>query len=240
MDNLRWILLGIGLVIILGIYLYASLKSVRFRVPSLFGSSRRRPRRPAARDNEPGMEDNGSSPAEEFDALFLDEQDEAGGGASVSITRSQASAPVAEEQVFALFVTAPPGVPFRGPLLLNALDIARMTFGDMDIFHRVELVNGAERTLFYAANIREPGIFNPAAMEDFTTEGIAFFMQVGSAVDAVWAFEAMVEAARTLAESLGGTLCDSTRSALTKQTIGHMREAVVRSQLQQRMANTAS
>jgi cell division protein ZipA len=115
-----------------------------------------------------------------------------------------------------------------------------MEFGDMQIFHRVEVVDGHEKVLFSAANIREPGTFDLSAMENFTTEGLAFFMQVHNDVDAVWAFESMVESARILADSLDGTVCDATRSVLTKQTIGHMREEVISCQLHQRVANTAS
>ena len=102
------------------------------------------------------------------------------------------------------------------------------------------MVDGHEKVLFSAANIREPGIFDLSAMENFTTEGIAFFMQVHSGVYALWAFELMVESARILADSLDGTVCDTTRSVLTKQTIGHMREEVISCQLHQRVANTAS
>jgi len=50
----------------------------------------------------------------------------------------------------------------------------------------------------------------------------------------------MVEAARSLADSLGVTVCDATRSVLTNQTIGHMREDVIDYQLRQRVAKTAS
>lgn len=147
---------------------------------------------------------------------------------------------VSPDHVFSLFVLAPPRVPFRGPMLLGALAHAKLEHGDMQIYHRIEVVDGKEKTLFSAANIREPGTFDPAAMEHFTTQGLALFMQVHPGIDAVWAFEAMVEAARSLADSLDGTVCDATRSVLTKQTIGHMREAVISCQLQQRMAKTAS
>ena len=110
----------------------------------------------------------------------------------------------------------------------------------MQIFHRIELVHGQEKVLFSAANIREPGTFDLAEMEHFTTGGLALFMQVSPGVDAVAAFDAMVAAGRSLAESLDGSLCDATRSVLTRQAISHMREQVISCQLQQRVAKTAS
>jgi cell division protein ZipA len=110
----------------------------------------------------------------------------------------------------------------------------------MQIFHRTDTVDGDRKTLFSAANIKEPGIFDLSAMETFTTEGIVLFLQVPGAVDAVRAFDAMVESARILADNLDSVVCDAQRSVLTNQTISHMREEVVSCQLQQRVANAAS
>ena len=241
MENIRWILLLVGIVIVLGIYIAARLKTVQFSMPR-----RRRPARSAGRGRKtaPGLDGVGSdaldSGLDDMEQLFADES-------LPEIEEQVIAAPVRErapaaspDHVFSLFVLAPHGVPFRGQLLLGALAAARMEYGDMQIFHRVEVVDGHEKVLFSAANIREPGIFDLSAMENFTTEGIAFFMQLHSGVDAVWAFESMVESARILADSLDGTVCDATRSVLTKQTISHMREEVISCQLQQRVANTAS
>jgi cell division protein ZipA len=125
-------------------------------------------------------------------------------------------------------------------MLLDALEAAHLEYGDMQIFHRNEEVDGSERRLFSAANIKEPGIFDLAAMEHFTTEGIVLFMQVASDADAVRAFDAMVESATIMADDLSATVCDATRSVLTKQTISHMREEVIGCQLQQRVIKTAS
>ena len=50
----------------------------------------------------------------------------------------------------------------------------------------------------------------------------------------------LYEVITILAAELGGTVCDATRSVLTKQTISHMREEVIGCQLQQRVIKTAS
>jgi len=244
MENIRWILLLVGVVIILGIYLFARLKAVRLSLPR-----RGRPKPPAQRRKAVpvvdgfGVDEPVDSSIDELGELFP----EAGpAGLEEAVVAAPAREPrqprpeVSPDHVFSLFVLAPPGVPFRGPLLLGALAGARLEFGDMQIFHRIEVIDGKEKTLFSAANIREPGTFDLEAMEGFTTQGIALFMQVHPGVDAVSAFEAMVEAARGIADSLGGTVCDATRSALTRQTVGHMREEVIGCQLQQRMAKAAS
>jgi cell division protein ZipA len=125
-------------------------------------------------------------------------------------------------------------------VLTGALAAADLEYGDMQIFHRHEQVEGHEVSLFSVANIKEPGIFDLSAMENFTTEGLVLFMQLPGPGDDVLAFDAMVESARALAASLGGTVCDATRSVLTNQSIGHMREEVIGCKLQQRVANTVS
>jgi len=148
--------------------------------------------------------------------------------------------PAAPGRIFSLFILAPSGVPFRGPILLAALEDAMLEYGDMQIFHRSVVIDGKRQHQFSVANIREPGYFDLSAMENFTTEGIVLFLQVTPGVDAVRAFDAMVESAKMIADELGGTVCDATRSFLTKQTIGHLREEVIGCQLQQRVMKTGS
>ena len=240
MENMRWILLLIGILLIAGIYLYSRLQG-RDPDKSMWRRSRtRRLRRKTVQDLD----------GERFDNFMDDELDTMGRliagddgyaedeTASETSRQPAASAPV--DTVFSLFVIAPASVPFRGPVLLGALAAAKLEFGDMQIFHRVEVTGNRERVLFSVANIREPGIFDLSAMENFTSEGLALFMQVPGAVDAGSAFDAMVESANILAENLGGNVCDAARNALTQQSIRHMREEVINCQLHQRVAQTAS
>jgi len=240
MEKIRWILLLAGIVIVLGIYIFGRLKTAQFSWSRR--AARSAPRR--SRGIEPALDiPEVTAPIDpeldDFEHMLLDEGSMEAGG-QVIRAAGRKPAPVNPDQVFSLFVLAPPGVPFRGQLLLGALAAARLEYGDMQIFHRTELVNGREQVLFSAANIREPGTFDLAEMEHFTTQGLALFMQVRPGVDAVWAFEAMVAAGRSLAESLDGSVCDATRSVLTRQAIGHLREQVISCQLQQRVAKTAS
>jgi cell division protein ZipA len=241
MENIRWILLLVGVVIVLGIYVVARVRTMQFSLPR--GRKAKRPGR-RARKTVPSVDgmaaDSIDSEIDDFEQLFVDEPVSDVEENVIAAPSRQKAPAVSSDHVFSLFVLAPHGVPFRGQLLLGALAAARMEFGDMQIFHHVEMTDGHEKVLFSAANIREPGIFDLSAMENFTTEGIVFFMQVHSGVDAVSAFEAMVESARILADGLDGTVCDASRSVLTKQTIGHMREEVISCQLQQQVAKTAS
>jgi cell division protein ZipA len=135
---------------------------------------------------------------------------------------------------------APSGVPFPGSFIVEAMQNAGLEYGDMQIFHCLDRQRGGDLPLFSVANMLEPGTFDLSAMSTFTTSGMVLFLQLPGPADPVQAFDRMVEAARSLADSLGGTVCDATRSALTNQTIGHMREDVIDYQLRQRVAKTAS
>jgi len=252
MENLRWILLVAGLGVVLGIYLFSLYQSRKDDFPR-----RRKARREAPLveeindigefDYDDDLEDVVNQVGElyagdepDHDPLF----DELPQGDALEVTTAAAAsepeAAQSPDKVFTLYVMAPRGVPFRGPVLLGALADAGLEFGDMQIFHRTARVNGQEKILFSVANIKEPGIFDLSAMDDFTTEGIVLFFQVPGGVDGAQAFDAMVESARILANDLDSTVCDATRSVLTNQTIGHMREEVISYQLQQRVANAAS
>jgi cell division protein ZipA len=247
MDNMRWILLLVGAVIVLGIYIADRMQAWRKSRPARRRAGRRAA--PLKQDLEPGlerMEDTGSdanvdAELEQLGQLLAEDAASVRQSPVVEVRAAKPDpVPVPFDKVFSLFVIAPAGVPFRGPMLLGALQAAGLEYGDMQIFHRSEVINGQVKHLFSVANIREPGILDPAAMENFTTEGVALFMQVPGAVDAVHAFDVMLEAARILADKLDATVCDATRSVMTNQTTSHMRDEVISCQLQQRVASTAS
>ena len=238
MENMRWILLVVGVLLVAGIYIAGRLQS---REPKT-----RKRRSVAARLRRKTGPDLGGDAIDGFTIDELDSMDQllddgdSMPDEAVTGIRRKAPQTAATDKVYSVFVTAPTRVPFRGPVLLGALAVAKLEFGDMQIFHRTELVDGREKVLFSLANIREPGTFDLSAMDDFTTEGLALFMQVPCAVEAGRAFDAMIESARILADNLDGHICDARRSALTQQTIRHMREEIINYQLQQRVAQTAS
>ena len=242
MENLRWILLLAGVAVVLVVYLVSYYQG-RHKQPARRSSSRIPPVINAAVHDAGGM-DYTSDMDEELEQLGQIISADTPAVEEVVIEmpaeKHESVAATVQDKVYTLFVKSPRGVPFRGPILLGALAAAKLEFGDMQIFHRVEMHNGQEKILFSVANIREPGIFDLSEMENFTSEGIVLFMQVPGSVDAVRAFDAMVESARILADNLDSRVCDATHSPLTNQSISHMREEVISCQLQQRVANAAS
>lgn len=242
MNNIRWILLLAGAVILLGIYLFTRWQARRNALHPMEHFDEHG--RTGDREIDPlfdAVGDDGYIDAElqRMDRLITDDAPpvEDSNVKSLSGTPAEVHAP---EKIITLFVLAPTGVPFRGSFLMQAMSEAGLQYGDMQIFHYIEKQAGRDDTLFSVANIVEPGTFEPNRMDGFTTQGVVLILQLPGPADAIKAFDAMVTAARALATSLQGSLCDATRSVLTNQTISHMREEVVDYQLRQRVTKTAS
>ena len=194
MENLRWILLLAGIAVVLVVYLVSYYQGRRKQPPAPRNKLRSQPLL-IETDAVTADVDLTGAIDDELEQLgqIISADTPAAEAVSVVDMPAEKREPAAvADQVFMLFVEAPKGVPFRGPILLGALAAAQLEFGDMDIFHRVELDNGQEKILFSVANIREPGTFDLSAMESFTSEGVVLFMQVPGAADAVRAFDMMV------------------------------------------------
>jgi cell division protein ZipA len=72
-------------------------------------------------------------------------------------------------------------------------------------------------------------------MGTFDTPGLVLYLHLPAPVEAREAFDILIEKGRKLAEVLEGDLCDETRSVLTNQTIGHLKEKVEAYRFKQKM-----
>jgi cell division protein ZipA len=236
---MRWVILLIGIVVLAGIYVFSTWQTRRRSQPGAGHALRRSERIPVdvLFDDVPGN-DAVDAELESLGKLIAEDAD--AGAHAETPAPPPPPAFLQPDKVVTLFVLAPSGVPFPGSFLMDAMSDARLQYGDMQIFHRQEEDKDGRRTLFSVANIVEPGTFDPDAMENFSTPGLVLFLTLPGPFDAVRAFDAMVEAARSLANSLKGTVCDATRSVLTNQTVGHMREDIIDFQLRRRVARTGS
>jgi len=113
--------------------------------------------------------------------------------------------------------------PFPGQHLLEILVNADMSFGDMDIFHK--LLPDGEPALSLASAV-VPGTFDPATMETFSTPGVTLFMRVHELAEPVKMLDDMLAVAESIAVELGGEICDESRSVMTPQTIEHCRQSI--------------
>ena len=112
---------------------------------------------------------------------------------------------------------------FNGQQLLETLVNLDMSFGEMNIFHRLNEDGFSE---FSLANAVEPGTFDLADMDSMQTPGITMFMRVHELADPEHVFDQLINVATVLSEELGGTIKDQSRSVMTTQTIKHCRQEI--------------
>ncbi len=231
MDNLRVILLVFGLLLIGGLYL-------RYRSERLLPMLFSRIKRWFSRDDaEPPVAElpplDGDLPelrAAAPEALAADDvgpisalpEEEGGDG---------------ETLIIALNVMARAPARFHGLDILAALKATGFRFGDMNIFHYYPETGAGDRPLCSVANTVEPGRFDIEHMAELETPGLSLFMQLPGPMEGRAAFDKVLQLGRALAERLDGELCDETRSALTLQTIGHLKETIESFRFRQKMAH---
>jgi cell division protein ZipA len=267
MDNLRWVLLAVGVLVVAGVYLF---ESRRRRLREAGDDGLDEDERQLLGDLRPGREDD--DPFADLgnlrgDPLRLDDEDVARLGAMVPdaepeepvvpeappraerktpprAAEPRVQAPASEPRapssgaeprrggagsdlIIVLNVASEPGSPFAGAEVRAALESVDMRFGDMNIYHHFGIGDSrSERPVFSVANMLEPGTFDPARMDDFTTPGLVMFLRLPGPLDPRVAFELMLNTGQRLAEELGGELRDETRSVLGAQTIAHIRERI--------------
>ncbi|MBA1148933.1 cell division protein ZipA [Ectothiorhodospiraceae bacterium WFHF3C12] len=257
MDELRWLLLIIGLLLIVGVYAYGRYQDggegdgLLATVRGLF--QKRRRRNPlheqradfdraldeldsvvASEDREPDIEPLSIEPEDREPAV-----DEAPRRAAEPRSapreepreepQSEEPPPEThgEEKIVVLNVAAPEGEVFAGPAVFEALESVGLQMGEHDIFHRVLDTRDGRVALFSVANILEPGHFAVDDRDAFETPGLAFFLRLPGPFDGLAAFEQMHASAKAVAEALGGRLLDSRRCNLTAQAVEHIREELI-------------
>ena len=129
--------------------------------------------------------------------------------------------------VLQLNLAAPADAWFQGEDLQNAMDEVGLEGGDMNIFHRIRRGSGRPKTLFSIASMVKPGWFPLDDMSRFSTPGLTFFAQLPGPEDGITVLSEMLSAAHDLHRLLGGELQDGSHSALTRQTIEHMRTQIL-------------
>lgn len=128
------------------------------------------------------------------------------------------------DRIVSLYVAAKAGNKLRGQDIVVAAEKAGLTFGHMDVFHR--LVDGKPELgpIFSVANIIKPGSFDMARIAEVETPAIAFFLTLPAPVAALDAWETMEPAAQRMADLLDGVVLDEERNALGRQRIQHIRD----------------
>jgi len=200
-DGLRWLLLFFGLVVVVGVYIY----SRREQKPQQETESFKR-QTPTLGGEEAGSgEDVGAEEMVLVDAAAQEQ--------------------VAEKIVTLRLVARNRGS-FRGDDLILSMRGIGLRRGKFGIFHRFD---GDEDgpAVFSAASLVEPGHFDVENIKEQEFPGISLFLVLPGPMEGVDAFDLMIAAARTLAQSLDGELVDESGSTLSIQRERYMREEIV-------------
>jgi cell division protein ZipA len=200
MWELRWVLLGLGALLVIGVYLWTK---------GVF--SRRLPFRARIR-SEPTIGDvatEGVSIAERAPA----------GPPPEKVARK------APERIVALRL-----IPRRGELgsekAVLAMREVGLQYGRYKIFHRMKAEYG-EEPLFSVASLTEPGSFDLANLGETTIAGLSFFVVLPGIGDPVERFDKMIETARALAVELEADLHDERGSSWSVQRERYVREEII-------------
>lgn len=128
------------------------------------------------------------------------------------------------DKIVSLFVAARAGQSFHGPDIVVAAEKAGLTFGHMNVFHRLIDRHPEQGPVFSVANIMKPGSFDMTQIQSLETPALAFFLTLPAPVNALEAWDMMLPTAQRIAELLDGVVLDEERNALGRQRIQHIRD----------------
>ncbi len=128
------------------------------------------------------------------------------------------------DKIVTLYVAASAGQKLRGPDIVVAAEKTGLTYGHMNVFHRLVEAHPERGPVFSVANIMKPGSFEMAEIQSMETPAIAFFLTLPAPLPALDAWEMMLPTAQRMAELLNGLVLDESRNALGRQRIQHLRD----------------
>ena len=112
---------------------------------------------------------------------------------------------------------------FAGRSLRQAFASAGFWHGPLDIYH---LPDEAGRVVVSAAALAQPGTFDPSIMDSQRFSGLNLFAVLPGPMEEREAFDALVGAARTLAERLEGSITDQHGEELTPGRVQRLRQSL--------------
>lgn len=254
MNNMQWLLAGIGVVVLASIYLWG----IRSRIKEEIGKRRRRPER------EPVVFGESSTPSDPFlnghnfgdlglitpdhhlaDKVLVDveirpvEPRNANRGVEADADSAlfeaeppveaprEADAATELSMTVVLTVMAPRGQPFEGPRIQAAAEELDLRLNAEGVFERFPDREAAEDgPIFRMAHLRKPGAFDPWTLQDLSTPGLLLFMNLPGPLEGTEALDLLVISADHLARNLGGTICDERHNRLTNPMLLQLRGQV--------------
>lgn len=251
--DLRVSLLIIGSLIILAIYLYgrrhlqADNRRASVSLTSFWSDLLQRVRTRLQSQSEPRQQESYQQTAPVLDPNDLDQLEviiPARGTSEFKTEEmpviielgSEQIAPAGEQLFIPLTLMGKAGRQLSGETIQQATAAAGLNLKDDGIYRfEVKDAQGYLQPLLGLANILEPGSFDPTQMEQFATPGLVLYLHLPAPIEARMAFETLIDVGQKLEALLEAELCDETRSVLTKQTIGHLKEKVEAFRFKQKM-----
>ena len=251
MDNLRWILLVVGVFFVLIVY-FISKKKKKADDYYDYEDIEDMPDistdnwddldegvgevRIVARDHERDYDNPYDDYSEESsDDQYIAEDEPAYKEAAVEHDVIEEPVPVEEvkpapakqeapdEAVIVLNILAREGANLPGKSINSVLHANNMVFGDMNIYHRLD---DNQQSVFSVVNMIKPGSFDPTTMHELKTPGISLFMQLPGPRNPSAAFTDMLQTAYRISETLEARLCDKYRQPLTESIADEYRDLV--------------
>ena len=128
------------------------------------------------------------------------------------------------DKIVSLYVAAKAWQVLRGEDIVVAAEMTGLTFGHMNVFHRLVEGHPERGPVFSMANIMQPGSFDMANIRSLETPAIAFFLTLPAPMTALEAWEKLLPNVERMAELLGGVVLDDSRNTLGRQRLQHTRE----------------
>lgn len=231
MDNLRLILMIVGLVILAAIVLLHKPKGQSQPNHARWRQARSEPRlgdsdEPAMRPNS-DVSDEAEADALSTQASFPAVEKKLPRRSAEALSARESAEPAAAlpdspDKIVTLYIRQREERQIGGADLLDAALKAGLSFGEMNIFHRRQ--EGADKPVFSMANLTSPGHFDATAWNVFDTPGVTLFATLPGPLSALDAWDAMLATGSRIAELLEADLLDDAKCLLTRQRIGQIRE----------------
>ena len=212
MEDLRWLLLLFGLLVIAGVYLYSRKEK-------------------KSSDTEPaptGRVEPSLDESKHTEELSRDSDDDIS-DESVEDSDAEPAQQDGPQKIVTVRIVAHEKASFAGDELVLSMRGIGLRHGKFGIFHRLD-GNDEGKTIFSAASLIEPGSFDLQNIKGQKIPGISLFLVLPGPIESVEAFDMMLAAARTLTQSLNGELLDESGSTLSIQRERYLREEIIQFQ----------
>ena len=212
MEEIRWVLIFSGIVLIAGIIIYENyLKTILNKTSK------------ESEKIEPTF-NNESSPV----SLKKNEGQlgaHSDNNIDIEIDIDDHNIKVKCDHVITVRLTPIDTKPFDGNQILEILNGNGLSLDDSGIFNYLDKHNKTK--LFSAANLVEPGVFDAQDIENQKIPGLSFFMLMPLSSNEINAFDEMMMVLKKIKTSLKAELLDDAGSTLSIQRERYIREEVI-------------